>query len=426
MIRAFFIFFIFVTLNAKEYNLDELILYAIKNSPDAKIQELNVDISKTIYNQNFSGYLPKVNLNLRDDYIKTQDFFTSQKDLNLNLLTGTISLNQLIYDFGKTGGLAKSSKKQIDVNKALLKQKLSDIKKDVKLAYYDVLKKEALILVNKEALKLNEAQLYLSEQYFKSGIRTKVDVSDSKVRVLEAKINLENSKYDLKKAFANLDRVIGYKNLTRDYTIKIYKFDANKVISNLPKYDLNLTEAIDYAYKNKPQILALRDNIASNKAKITFAKSNNYPSIYFNANYQKQSANKYKDIFNSDMFFANVNLNWNLYKGNKDKNFIQEQKINYFKSQKELESLMLQIKQQVTRDYVNMLKARKNVFLSKSLMDLAKEKFEQVSKQYENGLSDYIKLQEARQSYIDAKSILVINYYNYFTSIANLDNTIGR
>ena len=53
------------------------------------------------------------------------------------------------------------------------------------------------------------------------------------------------------------------------------------------------------------------------------------------------------------------------------------------------------------------------------------EKFHQAQKRYENGLSDYIELQQARQSYIDAKSSLVIDYYNYYDALARMYNVIG-
>ena len=67
-----------------------------------------------------------------------------------------------------------------------------------------------------------------------------------------------------------------------------------------------------------------------------------------------------------------------------------------------------------------------SVELSQSLLEVSDEKFDQASKRYEHGLSDYIELQEARQGYIDSKASLVVNYYNYYSAVAVLDNSIGK
>ena len=59
-------------------------------------------------------------------------------------------------------------------------------------------------------------------------------------------------------------------------------------------------------------------------------------------------------------------------------------------------------------------------------MNVSNEKFDQASKRYEHGLSDYIELQEARQGYINAMATLVVDYYDYYIAIAALDNAIGK
>ena len=56
------------------------------------------------------------------------------------------------------------------------------------------------------------------------------------------------------------------------------------------------------------------------------------------------------------------------------------------------------------------------VALAQSLVVISNEKFDQASKRYEHGLSDYIELQEARQGYIHAMAILVVDYYDYYIS----------
>ncbi len=86
----------------------------------------------------------------------------------------------------------------------------------------------------------------------------------------------------------------------------------------------------------------------------------------------------------------------------------------------------LSIKKQTTQAYINLNKTRDSVVLSQSLLKVSSEKFEQAQKRYEYGLSDFIELQQARQGYIDAKSNLVVSFYDYYDAIALLDNAIGK
>jgi len=82
--------------------------------------------------------------------------------------------------------------------------------------------------------------------------------------------------------------------------------------------------------------------------------------------------------------------------------------------------------QGVTQAYINLQRVQDSFELSQSLLKVSKEKFHQASQRYEHGLSDYIELQQARQGYIDAKALLVADYYNYYIAKAYMDNAIGR
>ncbi len=73
-----------------------------------------------------------------------------------------------------------------------------------------------------------------------------------------------------------------------------------------------------------------------------------------------------------------------------------------------------------------MYKMRDSVELSQSLVEVSNEKFDQAGKRYENGLSDFIELQQARQGYIDSMASLVVDYYDYYDAVAVLDNAIGK
>jgi outer membrane protein len=427
MIRKIFLFLYIASsfLYAdKVYTVDELILKALKNSPDIQITSSEFEVSKKRKDVAFSNYLPKVDLRLSAGEIGMSNL---QNDIqSSSILMGNLNIDQIIYDFGRTSGNFDINKYNSEASYHYLRQKISDKKLTIKSAYYNVLKSLALIDVNKESVKLNKVQLYRAKKYYTAGIRTKIDISDAKVRLIKAKLELKKSQYNRELAYSYLDKVVGFEDLERNYSIFFKTLDLNNLYDKLNDYDLTLKEAIKFAYKNRENIKQQTYNIKSSQANEVYENSKYYPYISLNASYTREETEKFKLAFPQNQYQALVNLNWNIYEGGKTSALKEETKIKTLIESSKLKDVRLAIKEQTTQAYINLNKTKDSVKLSQNLLEVSKEKFNQAQKRYKYGLSDYIELQEARQGYIDAMAGLVVDYYNYYNAIAVLDNAIGR
>jgi len=417
-----------LSLEAKTYNVDELILISLENSPDLQISRANYEASKSRYDSAFSGYLPKIDVNAAAGKIGMSDISTPNSDeiIDDDLLFGQLSLKQIIYDFGKTGANADSFSYQSESYLMQNEQTISNKIRDIKNSYYNVLKSLALITVQKENIKLNEAQLYRSKKYFEAGIRTKIDVSDAKLSLIEAKLALRRAEYDLKSAYATLDQVVGIFTLEKEYSIYSQALDLSSLYASIYNYDLNLKESILYAYKNRAELKKYQADIKAAQAQIDQSSSEYYPAFYFAADYTKQKLDTLASLTPEDQWSATLNLNWNLYQGGATNAQTKEKEILTQVANYNYASTQLNIKKETTDAYINLNKSKDSVELAQSLVEVSKLKFDQASKRYKFGLSDYIELQQARQQYIDAKATLIVDYYDYYIAIAKLDNAIGR
>jgi len=419
---------LFLDLNANDiYNIDDLILKAFENSPSLKISKSNYEASKSRYKSVSSAYLPNVDFHASAGKTGVTDTFGgTQNMIDDTLLLGKLSAKQIIYDFGATGGVIDSSKYD---SQSLNMQNIDDIiikKRDIKEAYYNVLKAIALIEVQKENIKLNTAQLYRSEKYFEAGIRTKIDISDAKVSLIKAKLELKKAEYKLKIEYAKLDETVGFTALQREYTLFTKELDLSNIYESLSPYKFNLKESILYAYENKASLKKQTAKVNSSLSQENQVSSNYYPSIYFSADYTKQSVDTFKQFTPKDKWQASLNIDWNIYKGGETNAKVQENKINTSIQRDALIKMELSIKKKTTEAFLNLHQNRDTLELSQSLVEVSSEKFNQASKRYEHGLSDYIELQQARQGYIDAKASLIVDYYNYYISVAYLDSAIGK
>ena len=417
-----------LSLDAKDiYTVDELILKSLENSPNLAISKSEYDASKSRYDTAFSDYLPTVNFNASAGRVSQSGTF-NLPDVEDNMIKGQLSLKQIIYDFGKRGANSDSQKFVSEAYSLQNFQDISNKKKDVKNAYYTVLKSIALIDVQKENVKLNEAQLYRSKKYFEAGIRTKIDVSDAKVRLIQAKLDLKKVEYDLKLSYSYLDKVVGFSAIENDYNVYVKKLVLDTLYESLTLYELSLHDSIVFAYENRFDIKKKQQIIKASQSDVKTISSEYYPSFYFSANYLAQQAqsNELQVFIPKSQWNANLNLDWNIYQGGSTTSRKQEKIINTNIKNSELQETKLIIKTNTTDAYINVNKTKDTVELAQSLVYVSREKFNQASKRYEHGLSDYIELQEARQGYIDAKATLVVDYYDYYIAIAQLDNAIGK
>jgi len=403
----------------KIYTVDELVLKAVKNSPNLKISLAQLEASKSRIDIANSSYLPLINLHLSGGE-------NAQDNVTDTLILGNLSLKQIIYDFGKTDANVDSFTHDSKSYEMINEQEISDKKRDVKFTYYNVLKALALIKVHEENIKLNKSQLYRSQKYFEAGIRTKIDISDAEVELIKSKLDLKKAQYDLQLAYASLDRVICFKDADEKYTVYYEELDFKNLYSSLSDYALNLKDSIDYAYENRYMLKKYISDIEMAKSKSNLAYSGYYPEIYLDADYTQQRADKFKDSIPENRWQASLNLDFNIYQGGSTLASTQEKRVQVDIAHAELQNAKLSIKKETTEAYINVYKAKDTVKLSQSLVRVSNEKFNQASKRYEYGLSDYIELQQSRQGYIDSLASLVVNYYHYYQAVTYLDNAIGK
>lgn len=417
-----------LNLNAENiYTVDDLILKSLENSPDLKISSSQREASKSRLDIAQSAYFPKIDLHLSAGEVSQSDIPTNPDDMiSDSLILGKLSLKQILYDFGKTGSNADSFEYEADASQMSYQQQVSDKKRDVKIAYYNVLKAIALIKVHQENVKLNEIQLYRSQKYFDAGIRTRIDISDAKVELIKAKLDLKNAQYELKISYATLDREVGFQEVESEYRVYSKELELQNLYSSLSDYTLNLNDSINYAYENRFELKKYLADIKSAKAKAKVASSEYYPALYLSADYTSQSVDEFEGLVPKNQWQASLNLDWNIYQGGSTKASTQEKKVQIESTEAQFQNSKLSIKKTATEAFINVYKTKDSVELSQNLLEVSNEKFLQASKRYEHGLSDYIELQQSRQGYIDSMATLVVNYYNYYQSVAYLDNAIGK
>ncbi len=403
--------------------VDELIEMALVRSPDVNVSRLDFDAASQRVKTAKSYYLPSLDAGAAAGYggykIKGGDFE------NDTILSGTLRATQLIYDFGRTDSAIDAATFDANASLSTLNQVVSNKIFEVKQAYYTLVRTRSLSAVYKENVELSERQLYRAQRYFEAGIRTRIDVSDARVKLIDAELKLQNNGYDLKLDRANLEKSIGIRSgetLDEPYYAPLALPYVYKTLSE-PKYTLSAAET--FALSHRYELQAYREQVEKARANVRSVTADYYPALYANGDYQIQNVNDKALLQSEQQWSTTLGLNWNLFAGGRTDAQSEEARIALMRAQALLESAELSIKQEIDQAYIGLYRSKDAVKLNESLAVAAAEKHLQAQKRYENGLSDFIELQEARQNYIDALASLVRAYYDYYIAKAQLERAMG-
>lgn len=429
LIRGVGIGLVAVTLCASAKNqvltMDQAVEIALKHSPDIDISRFDFKgaIERTKFQKGY--YLPRLDLGAAAG--KQRNEFKEQENQSGTVLLGSLSASQLIYDFGKTSGRISAADEEANAYQATMNQLISTKILHIKARYYDVLKMESIIKVNKKNITLQEGQLRRAQRYYDSGIKTIIDVSDAQVRLTQAKLELNNSQYELKLRRAILEQTMGYVPYDGEYKLYDRKLDLPNVSQHLPRINTSLAQLEGFAYDHRYELQSSKYLVESSQSLVESEEGGYLPTLSLRGDYTAQNVGKdFVDFVPDRQWQAAVDLKWNLFAGNQTDASVQEAKISALKASSRVDEVRLLIKLQVIESSLNVKRTKDSVTLSESIAKASEKKYVQALKRYENDLSDYIELKDAQQGYIRSLSDLVVSYYDYYIAIAQLDFAVGR
>lgn len=409
------------SIQAKEVNLEQLLNIAINNNTDIKVGNFTKKIKKQEIKKAKASYLPKLSLNAD---VGEYDIQSAGQNIKDDANSISINANQLLYDFGKTSSNIEASKYNYEASKSNLSLKISTTVLSVKEAYYDILNKYQQIKVNKEAVKRDELQLEQASEYFKAGVRTKIDVTNAKLKLSNSQLKLLKASYDLKTANTKLISILG-KRMDNNLQIKQDEKDITKLAKNIKEIDQPLESTIKEGLNNRKEIDSKKAQINTNKENLKNANSQYYPKLDLNASYADKNSDEISSM-DVEQGSVTLNLKWDFFTGfstDAQKKVALE---NINSAKEELKQQELEIIQNITINYYNVQQDIDSIKIELLNVQLATENLDLATQRYKAGLNDLIELNDAKLEYTQAKSSLVNSYYAYKKDMANLEYAKGN
>ncbi len=433
--------------------LSDCLQIAIDNSPNIKKAAYNYRIAKNDVSIAKASYFPTIGVGTGYYYDGTRN---SSRNYDNNYYNVSTSLNQLIWNFGKTSSNIKMQKFNKIAALYTFDNTVLDTIFTVKTNYYGVLAAKATVDINKANVEINERNYQRTKAYFDEGIRSKIDLvnaevnlSDSKITLVDAVkayqnslVQLNNSMYiahapsyeisgtetfnfEQKEIPVNLEKISDKSDLSVlpanvSDAILTSKVEKLTVLENyeFKPFGYTFEECEDLAEKNRPDLKAYTATLEAMKQALLYIKREYYPEITGSVGYG------YRDQSNTNSFNASIGLQSTVNIASK-KFEIDNGKLQVQLAQNEIDLAKQDIYFDVQDAYINMVQLEKQIPLMAVKVKQTLENFELADGRYEVGLGDYIELQDAKVNYNNAQNTYVQAVYNYNVARANLERLMA-
>ena len=413
---------IFLTLN-------RAVMLGLKNNEAVLRSKIDVNRAKGQVKEALSEALPKINFKssfTRNWALPVFTFGGQQfKAGTDNVINFGVDLSQTIYRGGQVGAGLKMARYYQQISETNSEQMQVDIVLIIHNSYYDVLLTEAIVEVSEAAYKRAITQYEGVKRYFEAGTVSDYDVLRAKVEVTNARVAVNQAKNRVSMSKANLKQIIGLPQSILLRCITALEVDS----SSIPK---NISTAVRNAMSSRSDLKAAKLETAMNEASIRLARGKRGADISLSAGYIMQAQindPKFKSLAVRDFtrsWNTLLNVSFPIFDGRRNMGQVLQAEAEFEKSRYNEKQLEKQIEVDVTMAMLNIFEASERVDASAEAIKLAKRGVGMVQLQYESGLSTQLELIDAQLTLKQAETDRVTAQYDYVNAAAMLKNLLGQ
>ncbi|HXY54006.1 MAG TPA: TolC family protein [Nitrospirota bacterium] len=396
---------------------------ALKKNPAIVAAVNNVDVNQSRVGEARSAYYPQLSATGTYDKISpvpgtsTSPFGSRPV---YSQYTSNITLNQTIYDFGKTSSTVDVSKFNLESSRFDLGASKDTIALSVKQAYYGVLSAKRNRDVAADVIKQYQLHLDQAKGFYDVGTKAKIDVIKAEVDLSNAQLSLINAENALKIAWVTLNTTMGVPDAPE------YNIEDNL---SFRQYVMTLDEATNRAFANRPDLLSIIAKRQAAEANISLAKTSYYPILSGSAILNSAAAGIPPSALTSGGlqhgWDVGVALTIPLFSGFLTSHQVAEAKSSLYVLKANEETLRYQILLDVRQSFLNLQAAEASISTSELAATQAKENLDLANGRYAAGVGSPIEVSDAFATYVTAQAAYNGALYNYKLAQANIERAMG-
>ena len=414
-----------IALTVQANSLKDTVTQTVLTNSEIISNQLKIKSSQKEIRLEKSGYYPTLDLDAFVEKSYTKNHRRNQSEEaweRVNGYNAKLTLEQLLYDGGKT--ISKIDEKQYNYNANSFKytQKNESLVFDISKSYLDLVKYE----------ELSQLMSYLNQAHSKALdiAHDKEEISGEVLETLKT-IDLITTQDDKKLSQENKLSAAkaNYKRLTSIEPVGIIcrpKFSEVKIPNTLK-------ETVLFAFENNYEIKEQRELIKKQQEKLSQTNSSFRPNLKLVLSGAYDKDLELREDGTQKELLGQIVLNWNFYSGGKDMANSEKEQIILNEEQKNLEIIVKRIIEKTTNLYTTRIKTiqriknfEKSIVTKKEILKLTNNQLEDGTKTFLDVLQAKIKIIDAQNNKITQEFILLETNYELLSQFSILTKTISE
>ena len=404
-----------------ELDLEETIQRALLTNPSVKIAEYNRKAAKADYSAAKGARGISISLNHstgRNGYADPQ----YNQQLNIwtkgigNSHSNSITASLPIFTGGELQGQIGQAKANYRSMLSAEEQAYNEMKETATTGYFNMLNATNMKALRQESVDRLQAHLDNVIAQYNVGIVARADVLRSEVELANAQQNYITASNEYDVAEATLNNIIGTPLNT---TLKL-----KDSLQYVP-YDNDMAYCLAYSEQHRPELKQAEYAIDSAEAALVVARSGHMPKVYANASNNWGGNGSDWPGDDDENWSVGVTASMNVFDSGVTWSKIHAAQENLAKAKESQRQIKDNVELEVRTDYLNLREAEKRITTTQVAVASAEEDYHIAVVRYQAGVGTNIDVMDAQEALTQAKTNYYQALYNYNTSKAALNTSMG-
>ncbi|MFL5429367.1 MAG: TolC family protein [Myxococcales bacterium] len=333
-----------------------------------------------------------------------------------NFYNAAITLNQLIWDFGKTAGQYEASKLLASAQQNAERTVALQIDNNVRAAFFQARATRALVGVAREAVDNFGKHLDQTQGFVEAGTRPEIDLAQARADLANAKAQLIDAQNNYLISKAQLNQAMGVVGAS-DYDV------ADESLAPVPDEDAALESVAQQALTNRPELLSIENQVRAQLETVRAFKGGYWPTISGNVGATEGGANPDDLTWNATL---GLTLSWQLFQGGETRAQVHEAEAVTGQLSAQLDLQRLQVRLDVEQALLAIRAAKSVLEAQRETVLNARDRLRLAEGRYETGVGNAIELGDAQVALTTAEAQTVQADDRLSTARAQLLRALGQ
>ena len=424
--------FLFLNIiEAQGYTLDDCIHIAMGEKKTVLSADLSIVSASKGVKASYSGILPSIqasggtgvnyfpeqeNINIDFEDLK----FDTVRTNHFDSYSAGISLNQTLFDGGRSWNQIKQAKTNLAIAKLNQRSIRAQVIQKVIQSYYGLLQAQKLLDVSEKNLEVSTQQVSFVKKQFDLGVVKKTDLLKAEVAQGQARVDMLNKKTSLQNARRILFNDMGLQDFGQEITATENEWKA----PDIPPSE----DVLRLLKNNNPNLLISKSQIDLGNLSYQMTKGLRLPSFNTSINYSANGQTSdelitaFKDNWNIGV---NLSMAIPIYHGNSLSVQQQQARLSTQRSEYAYTTLLNDLRVQAELIRETLTNYAEIIPLNQSVVISAEEDLKLVRERYSLGSATILEVLDAQVSLIRSNSNLINAVHDARVQEASLKAILG-